>query len=122
MKPEIKGLIPNGIELGASMMGDMENGTFTYFAGAPVNGEVPAANGMTVWELPEAEYIICSIEAETFAELATTALNKAMTYLISTWLPSRRLTIRPFSAEKYYPAASDGFSMEIWVIPVPLPD
>lgn len=122
MKPELKGLIPDGIELGASMMGDMENGTFTYFAGASVDDEVPAVNGMTVWELPEAEYIVCSIEAETFAELATTALNKAMTYLISTWLPSRRLTIRPFSAEKYYPVASDGFSMEIWVIPVPLPD
>ncbi len=122
MKPKIKGIIPDGIELGASMMGDMENGTFTYFAGASVSGEVQATDGMAVWELPAAEYIVCSIEAETFTELVTSALDKAITYLFGTWLPGRRLTIQPFSAEKYYQVTSDGINMEIWVIPVPLPD
>ncbi len=120
IKPEIKGLSLDGTELGASMMGDMEMGTFTYFAGAAGTGETPGSHDLTVWELPAAEYIVCSLEAETFPELITNALNKAMAYLFNTWLPGRKLTIRPFSAEKYYKETSDGFSMEIWVIPVPL--
>lgn len=121
IKPEIKGLLPDGIELGASTMGDIENGTFTYFAGASVIGETPVADGFTAWKLPAAEYIVCSLEAENFTELITCALGKAMNYLFSIWLPNHKLTAQPFSAEKYYKTtASEGVFMEIWVIPIPL--
>jgi len=119
IKPEIKGLSLNGIELGASMAVDMENGTFTYFAGASAISEKPIAEGVTAWELPAAEYIVCSLAAETFTELTTSALDKAMNYLFRTWLPNHKLITQPFSAEKYYKATPDGVSMEIWVIPAP---
>ncbi|AET68470.1 DNA-binding domain-containing protein, AraC-type [Desulfosporosinus orientis DSM 765] len=120
MKPEIKGLSPNGVEIGASMMGNMKNGTFTYFAGASAIGETPVSDPLTAWVLPAAEYIVCSLETENFTELITAALDKAMKYLFGTWLPKHKLTTQPFSAEKYYRPTSDGAYMEIWVIPVPI--
>ncbi|CFX13551.1 Transcription regulator HTH, AraC-type [Syntrophomonas zehnderi OL-4] len=122
VKPELKEISSDEIELGASMMGDMENGTFTYFAGAPARVKAPVADGLTAWELPAADYIVCSLEAESQTELVTSALDKAMNYLFSTWLPNHKLTAQPFSAEKYYKKTPDGFYMEIWVSPVSLAD
>lgn len=119
IKPGIKELSPEGIELGASMMGELDSGTFTYFAGASAISGTPADNGLSVWELPAAEYIICSLEAENFSELITSALNKAMNYLFSVWLPNHKLRTLPFSAEKYKTTSGD-VSMELWVIPDPV--
>jgi AraC family transcriptional regulator len=106
---------PDGIELGSSMMGEYEDGTFIYFAGAssPHNSTVP--EGFTSWELPAAEYIVCTFEAENFFELTSSALDKAMKYLLATWLPGRELTTQPFSAEKYISTADGASKMEIWV-------
>ena len=119
VKPELKEISSDVVELGASMMGDMEDGTFTYFVGAPARVKAPVADGLIAWELPAADYIVCSLEAESQAELVTSALGKAMNYLFSTWLPNHKLTAQPFSAEKYYKNA-DGFYMEIWVSPISL--
>ena len=41
--------------------------------------------------LPAGEYVVCRIEAESFEELVTTALNQANKYLFETWLPNHKL-------------------------------
>ena len=127
VKPDIPGLLLDGIELGASMPGDAENGNFTYFAGASAMSGVsvsamPSASitgEYSVWELPAGEYVVCSFEAENFTELTTTALDKAMKYLFDTWLSNHKLITQPFSAEKYYETTPDSTRMEIWVMPIP---
>ena len=68
--------------------------------------------------LPAGEYIVCKIEAESFEELVTTALNQANKYLFETWLPNHKLVTKPFMAEKYYKGNAEISYMEIWVIPV----
>ena len=68
--------------------------------------------------LPAGEYIVCKIEAESFEELVTTALNQANKYLFETWLPNHNLVTMPFMAEKYYKGNAEISYMEIWVIPV----
>ncbi len=119
-KPYLSNLLPNDIELGASMMNEDMDGTFTYFAGASANLQSPVPEGFTAWELPAAEYVVCTLEAENFTELRTAALDKAMKYLFDTWLKSRNLVTQPFSAEKYCKTTPDATKMEIWVIPVSL--
>lgn len=118
IKPKISSLAPDGIELGASMMDGTENGTFTYFVGGTAT---PSSinEKFTTWKLPAAEYLVCYFEAENFAELTTSALDKAMKYLFGTWLPNHKLVTQPFSVEKYYKTTKDTSYMEIWVIPVP---
>lgn len=111
----IQSLLPDGIKLGASMMGDAENGTFTYFAGAAADAGATADGELTAWELPAGEYVVCCFEAENMEELRFSALDKAMKYLLSTWLANHKLMIQPFSAEKYTGEAC----MEIWVLPIP---
>ncbi|MHB8077447.1 AraC family transcriptional regulator [Desulfosporosinus fructosivorans] len=121
IKTGIQGLLPDGIELGASMMGASESGFFTYFAGATAVSKATVSGELITWELPAAEYVVCTFEAENFAELTTSALDKAMKYLYSTWLSNRNLITQPFSAEKYYNTAPDANKMELWVIPIPMP-
>ena len=118
-KSMISGLAPDGIELGASMPGEGADGTFSYFVGGTASPEVSDAKEYVMWELPAAEYVVCSFEAENFAQLTTAALYKAMKYLYGTWLKNHNLVTQPFSAEKYYKTGSDATYMEIWVIPEP---
>jgi AraC family transcriptional regulator len=111
---------PDGIEFGASSLSEVaDDGTFNYFAGAPAEPYAVVPDGFTTWELPAAEYLVCTFEAETFEELTTSALNKALGYLFNTWLPGRKMMTQPFSAEKYTGATADAAVMEIWVIPIP---
>ena len=118
-KDGIKGLAPGGMELGASSMGDHPDGTFTYFAGASALEGTTAYADYVTWELPAAEYIVCSFEAENIAELTTSALGKSMNYLFGTWLPKHNFATQPFSAEKYVAVGPEMCKMELWVIPVP---
>ena len=117
-KEKMSCLVPDGIELGASMFDENTDGTFTYFAGASAVPGVSVPEGVTLWELPSAEYIVCSFEAENFTELITCAINKAFKYLFETWLPGNKLAATPFSAEKYISMAEGNARMELWVIPV----
>lgn len=82
MKSGIPNLLPDGIELGASMMGNSTDETFTYFVGGAAEPQTPANGALTTWELPVAEYVVCCFEAENFTELTTSALDKAMKYLL----------------------------------------
>jgi AraC family transcriptional regulator len=118
-KSSLTCILTGGIELGASSMGEDNDGTFNYFAGASAKADAPVLDGFTTWELPATEYVVCSFEAENFTELTTSALDKAMKYLFNTWFPNRKLAAQPFSAEKYFGSAEEGARMEIWVIPVP---
>ena len=120
-KDGIVGLAPDGIELGASSMGEHADGTFTYFVGASAIAGATAPHDTSLfdfatWELPAGEYIVCSFEAADFAELTTSALGKSMRYLFGTWLPKHNLTPRPFSAEKYTDAGPEICKMELWVM------
>lgn len=118
-KSGIKGIVPDGIELGASSFSENEDGTFTYFVGASATLDTTAYDDFVTWELPAAEYIVCSFEAESFEELTTSALDKSMNYLFEVWLPKHSLSTQPFSAEKYISVNPDTCKMELWVIPVP---
>ncbi|WP_350342945.1 AraC family transcriptional regulator [Proteinivorax tanatarense] len=119
-KSDISSLSSHGIEVGVSMMDDTEKGTFTYFAGGSAKSNTSSNNELTAWELPAADYVVCCFEAENFDELTTSALGKAMNYLLGTWLAKRGLTTQPFSVEKYFKATEELAYMEIWVIPVPM--
>lgn len=68
--------------------------------------------------LSASEYIVCRIEAESFEELVSNALNQANKYLFETWLPNHKLVTKPFMVEKYYKKSADFSYMEIWIIPV----
>ncbi len=107
----------HGIELGVSHLASPDNGTFLYFAGGLVSSTDVCPKNMIKHTLEAGEYIVCRIEAETFNELVTTALNQANKYLFETWLPNHKLVTKPFMAEKYYKGDTEISYMEIWVIP-----
>jgi len=117
-KNEIKGLAPNGIEFAASSFENFENGSFSYFVGASALPDTTARDENTTYELPAAEYIVCSVEAENMAELTTSALGKSMSYLFGTWLPKHNLSTQPFSAEKYVTVNPEICKVELWVMPI----
>ncbi|UTR13779.1 AraC family transcriptional regulator [Salipaludibacillus sp. LMS25] len=117
-KADIPTLLPDGTEVGVSMMEGAADGTFTYFVGGAVKPDTPVNGELMTWELPADEYVLCCFEAENFTELTNSALGKAMNYLFGTWLANRGLTTQPFSVEKYYKTTTDAAYMEIWVIPV----
>ena len=108
----------NDIELGVSHLASPDKGTFLYFAGGMVSSTDVCSKNMVQHTLPAGEYIVCKIEAESFEELVTTALNQANKYLFETWLPNHKLVTKPFMAEKYYKGNAEISYMEIWVIPV----
>ncbi len=118
-KAAIKEYVQPNIELGMSYSANPEKGTFSYFAGGLAKTIPENLNdGFIQHELPAGEYIVCSIEAESFEELVTVALDQAGKYLFGTWLPKHELTTQPFSAEKYDIASQEANHMEIWVAPI----
>ncbi len=121
-KEGIKGLVPNGIEFAASSFGNNEDGTFTYFVGVSAIPDATSYSDLVTWELPAAEYIVCTFEAESFEELITSALDKSINYLFRIWLPKHNLSTQPFSAEKYISVNPQMCKMELWVIPVTITD
>lgn len=101
--------------MGMSYGADPVKGTFHYFTGAlyPMPQEI--SEPYVIQSLPPGNYIVCRIEAENFETLVCEGLDKAASYLLHTWLPSRSLEIEPFSAEKYNLAETEDISMELWV-------
>lgn len=72
-------------------MANLDKGTFFYFAGDRVSPADVCPQNMVQYILSAGEYIVCKIEAESFEDLVTTALNQANKYLFETWLPKKRL-------------------------------
>lgn len=106
-----------GNEIGVSMMGSRE-GYFKYFAGVQTTGENTAPS-YEHWTLKAGEYVVCRFEAETFEEMVTSALDKALAYLYQVWLPKHDLATQPYSAERYPSPGRDTLVTEIWVQPIP---
>lgn len=111
--------IYSDVEMGMSHMANPKKGTISYFVGGLANSpDISISNGMVKQILPVGEYLVCRIEAESFEELVTTALNQANKYLFETWLKNYELVTQPFSAEKYYKENPEMNYMEIWVLPM----
>lgn len=66
------------------------------------------------WELPAREYVVCGFEAESFEELVTAALNKAVKYSVQ-WLEHKGLTMEAYSPEIYYQREQAVPYMELWM-------
>lgn len=101
--------LSNGREIGVSYFDEKTpQGCFKYFVGAETEC---LDTDHEVFELPSREYIVCTFEAETFDELVTTALNKAIQFTTS-WMVTHEYTMDVFAPEIY---ASDNDSMmELW--------
>lgn len=122
LKGSIPGLIYNGNEVGVSTTGEIP-GHFTYFAGAEAVIE-DAPNKYTLdinsnsrlrkWTMEAGKYIVCSFEAENFYMLVKEALNKALNYMLGTWLAKKDIQTEPFMLEMYYGTSPESGYMEIW--------
>ena len=93
---------------------DSPEGSFPYFVGAEVE---PTAthNDFQTWTLPADDYIVCRWEAESFEELVSVALNKALKFS-HLWQAKHGLKQTDFGAEIYYPEdeTADYVYMEMW--------
>lgn len=100
-------------EVGVAYMGGAPEGCFTYFTGAEVAADAEV-DGFMTWELPAREYVVCGFEAESFEELVTAALNKAVKYSAQ-WLEHKGLTMEAYSPEIYYHRDQAVPYMELWM-------
>lgn len=110
-KSKIKTLKTDGKEIAVSYPCDKE-GYFNYFVGSESTSKDSEYEN---WDLSAGEYIICKIEAESFEELVTVALDKAIKY-IGGWLKDNKITTKPYMIEMYTGKNLDPPSMEIWVL------
>ncbi len=115
-KSDIPGLRQGGIEIGASMIDIQDGVDYNYFVGAEVDSDAQTPNGYSSWQLPAGDYVVCSFQAETFADLMGPAMSKALRYLFNIWLPGHGFGCEPFSAERYV-TDSEVPEVEVWVIP-----
>lgn len=112
-EPAMVGLAPDADEVGVLLPGD-QPGFCRYFAGARAVSK-EASQGYAQWSLPRGEYVVCSLEAESFDALVMDALYKATQYVYNVWLPRRRLKTEMFSAERYPTHGPGTTQMEIWL-------
>lgn len=120
-KASIADNLDTSVEMGMSHTEDAAKGGFTYFTGGLAqNVPIQLQDAFVKAKLPAGEYIVCKIEAETFEDLVTVALNQASKYLFGTWMPHHHMATEPFSAEKYYRDVENMAYMEIWVKPLPM--
>ncbi|MCW6074968.1 AraC family transcriptional regulator [Clostridium sporogenes] len=112
-KSTIKDLKKDGNEIGVGTPSEKE-GNINYFVGAEVN-KTNCQSEFISWSMPSGDYVVCSFEAENFHLLTTNALDKAVQYMYSTWLPKNKLTTDAFMAELYFDTNEDAVYMEIWL-------
>jgi len=103
-----------GRKLGACYKGDAPQGHTTYFAGTEASVGLPENVGLTTWQLPAREYVVCGFEAENFEALTVSALGKAMKYT-RFWLKKHGLIADGFFPEMYYPSSPEMPYMELWI-------
>jgi len=105
--------ISNSRKIGVVYQGGAPQGHFTYFVGVETE-YLDDYENFKVWTLPEGEYLVVGFEAETFDELVSTALNKALRYSLS-WQKNKGLRFADFGAEIYYDENDQGVAyMEMW--------
>lgn len=117
-KPEILSLLKNGNEFGVLYRGEAREGCCTYFAGAET-AETVIAEGYISYTLPCGDYVVCSLEAESFSELVGSAIYKASAFMRN-WMKKQNLICGSFAAEMYFDTSQDGSNMELW-LPAGLP-
>ncbi len=105
--------VPGGRQIGVCFKGDAPEGHTSYFAGAEVAQIVESADYES-WQLPAREYVVCGFEAESFEQLAPSALGKAMKFT-RLWLKQHGLIADGFFPEMYYPNRLDTPYMELWI-------
>ena len=107
---------PSGRKIGVAYHDTAPEGCFPYFVGLEAES-ADAEGNFQIWELPAADYLIMRFEAETFEELVSVALNKAIKYQ-HMWQRKNGLKFGEFGAEIYFPDVDKGESdfvfMEFW--------
>ncbi|MCY6957214.1 AraC family transcriptional regulator [Clostridium brassicae] len=112
-KNTIDNLKQGGNEIGVGAPSEKE-GHIKYFVGAEVT-DTNHQNEFINWVIPVGNYVVCSFEAENFHLLTTNALDKAVQYMYSTWIPRKKITTEPFMAELYFDTNEEAVYMEIWM-------
>jgi len=107
---------PSGRKIGVAYHDAAPEGCFPYFVG--LEAEPTADNdNYQMWELPADDYLVMRFEAETFEELVSVALNKAIKYQ-HMWQRKNGLKFGGFGAEIYFPDLDENESgfvfMEFW--------
>lgn len=118
IKTSIPHLLPEGNEAGILYKGEALKGLCTYLAAAESQCEA-VSDELSTYILPRGEYVVCTLEAESFDELVDSALFKAISYM-GGWLRSHHLKCGEFSAEIYYGHDADSRTMELWLPVKPL--
>jgi AraC family transcriptional regulator len=112
-KKNFPSLLPDGTEIGVITMGSGSEGCCTYFTGAEsTGGEI--SKEFSTFTIPCGDFVICRIEAESFAELIGSVVFKANAFM-GGWLKQRNLACGNFVAELYFNMNSDGSFMELWL-------
>ncbi|GIO35603.1 AraC family transcriptional regulator [Paenibacillus antibioticophila] len=105
--------LPRSRELGVAFLGDAPEGSFTYFAGAEALPDADPGE-FKLWQLPAREYVVFGFEAESFEELVTSALNKALNYS-ELWLKKHGMVNMLYAPELYYDFTPEASYMELWL-------
>jgi len=92
--------IPEGRKIGVAYHDTAPEGCFPYFVGAEVESSAISDN-FKLWTMPAAEYLVTRFEAETFEELVSVALFKALKYK-HMWQRKNKMKLEGFGAEIYY--------------------
>jgi AraC family transcriptional regulator len=111
-KTKIEGLKEGGNEIGVSSYHNRE-GYITYYVGAEIEKQ-NGSSDFNYWTMPKGNYLVCSFEAEDFKHLTTDALDKAVTFMLKTWLPTKQISIAAFLVELYFDTGAEGTYMELW--------
>lgn len=112
-KPKIPKLLPLGNEIGVITSKESRLGCCTYFVGAEIQESVRTRKYAT-FQLPIGEYIVCRFEAESFSELISSAIYKAITFM-KHFMKQQKLASKSFTVEMYYPYSPDSCIMELWL-------
>lgn len=116
-KTTILGLLPDGRECGILYRGNAKEGNCMYFTGAeanPMSTTDTRPPGLSVFTMPEQEYIVYMFEAESFHELVNDAEQKAQTFM-GRWMKQHGLQEAEFAVEMYGPVTEDAASLECWL-------
>ncbi|MBC2225352.1 AraC family transcriptional regulator [Listeria seeligeri] len=116
-KASIVGLSPDGKECGVVYTGGAPEGYCTYLAGAEADSN-QASEGYTVFTMPAQDYILYSVEAETFNDLVTSAVYKAQTFM-EKWMKKHSLRPGGFAVEMYLQDEEGATAMETWLDTIP---
>lgn len=102
---EVKSQIPDQsdvkVECGISFPSEKQ-GKFNYLASVQVDRFDSNDDRLYQYVVPKGLYVVCTFSAENFFELTNAALDKAMAYLLQTWLPNSDYDMISDFAVEYY--------------------